>query len=126
MKTFNYVFIGIVGLLLISALVGISFTGGFTSKTISLIIGAIAISLITNSIYHNFFIKKNETDERNINIENKAKAKAFDVMGIIFGILIIIYVMLKYNLLIILLAIITYLIISIVYLIYFSKYHKEM
>lgn len=126
MKTFNYIFIGIVGLLLISALVGISFAGSFTSKTISLIIGAIAVSLITNSIYHNFFIKKKDTDERNINIENKAKAKAFDVMGIMFGILIIIYVILKYNLLIILLAIITYSLISIVYLVYFSKYHKEM
>ncbi|RDW22484.1 hypothetical protein CWR48_01315 [Oceanobacillus arenosus] len=85
-----------------------------------------AVCLITNGIRNSFFVREKEKDERNISIVNKAKAKAFDVMGIIFGILIITYVMLENNLFIILLAIAAYLFIFLIYLIYFTKYHKEM
>lgn len=126
MKPFNYIFIGILVLMLIGSTVGMFFVGAFTTKTISLIFGTIAISLITNSIHHNFFAKKKEKDERNISIENKAKAKAFDVMGIVFGTLIIIYVILNYNLRIILLVVMAYLLIFMIYMIFFTKYHKEM
>ncbi|MBX4265565.1 hypothetical protein KTC95_22310 (plasmid) [Clostridium estertheticum] len=102
------------------------FVGGYTSKTIIIIIAAFAVASVTNGIHHNFFIKEKENDERNISLENKAKAKAFDVMQIIFGILIIIYVLLKANLLTIALAVVAYLIILTVYMTSFSKYHKEM
>lgn len=126
MKMFNYVFIGLLVLMLIGSSICMFFVGGYTSKTISIIIVVMAVSMVTNGIHHNFFVKGREKDERNVSIETKAKAKAFDVMGIIFGILIIIYGMLKYNLLIILLAAVAYSLIFIVYMAYFSKYHKEM
>ncbi|WP_291644038.1 hypothetical protein [Clostridium sp.] len=73
--------------------IGMFFIGGYTSKTIPLIIAASTVASVTNGIHHNFFIKEKKNDERNISIENKAKAKAFDVMQLIFGILIIIYVL---------------------------------
>ncbi|MDF9761080.1 DUF2178 domain-containing protein [Peribacillus simplex] len=126
MKTFNYVFIGILFIMLLGSSVGMFFVGGFTPKIISIITGVMAVSLITNGIRNSFFVREKEKDERNVSIANKAKAKAFDVMGIIFGILIITYVMLENNLIIILLAIVAYLFIFIVYLFYFTKYHKEM
>ena len=126
MKPINYVFIGILFLLLISSAVGIYFVGGYKPKAISYIIGGMAIFLVTDGIHHKFFVREKQKDERNVSIENKAKAKAFDVMGIVFGILIIIYVMLNYNLFIISLILVAYLLIYIVYRVYFSKYHKEM
>lgn len=126
MKIFNYIFIGLLVLMLIGSSIGMFFVGGYTSKTISIIIVAIAASMVTNGIHHNFFIREKEKDERNVSIETKAKAKAFDVTGITLGILIIIYGILKCNLLIILLTVLAYLLIFIVYIVYFSKYHKEM
>lgn len=126
MKPFNYVFMGIVVLMLIGSAIGMFFIGGYTSKTISIIVLAMAVSMITNSVHRNFFVKEKEKDERNITIENKAKAKAFDVMGIAFGILIVVSVILKYDLLITLLVGITYFFIFIVYMIYFGKYHENM
>jgi hypothetical protein len=126
MKTFNYIFIAIVIILLISSAIGIFLVGGYTSKTISVIFISISVYLVINGIYSKIFVKKLDKDERNISIEDKAKAKAFDVMGIVFGILIIIYGFLMANLIIILFALVAYLIIFAVYIIYFSKYHKEM
>lgn len=126
MKLFNYIFIVLVALLLIGSLIALFFTGGYTLKTMYIVLITICVSLVLDSIYHKFFVKKIDEDERNIRIENMAKAKAFDIMGIVFGIITIIYILLKSNLLIILLTIASYLFIFIVYIVYFSKYHKEM
>lgn len=126
MKTFNYVFIVAVVVMLISSAIGMFFVGGYTSKTIPLIIMAMAVASVINGIHHKFLVKEKDKDERNIAIENRAKAEAFDVMEIIFGILVILYVFLRVNLLTILLAIGAYLVIFAVYMLSFSKYHKEM
>ncbi|ADK16326.1 MULTISPECIES: hypothetical protein [Clostridium] len=126
MKTFNYVFIVAVVVMLISSAIGMFFVGGYTSKTIPLILMAMAVASITNGIYHKFLVKEKDKDERNIAIENRAKAKAFDIMEIVFGILVISYVFLRVNLLTIFLAIAAYLVIFASYMVSFSKYHKEM
>ncbi|MCB2342401.1 hypothetical protein [Clostridium estertheticum] len=122
----NIIFLVVIVIIVISSAVAMFFIGGYTSKTIPIIIAAMAVGSITNGIHQKFFIKEKENDERNISLENKAKAKAFDVMQIIFGILIIIYVLLKANLLTIALAVVAYLIILTVFMTSFSKYHKEM
>ncbi|WBL49467.1 hypothetical protein [Clostridium estertheticum] len=122
----NIIFLVVIVLIVISSAVAMFFIGGYTSKTIPIIIAAMVVGSIMNGIHQKFFIKDKENDERNISLENKAKAKAFDVMQIIFGILIIIYVLLKANLLTIALAILAYLIILTVFMTSFSKYHKEM
>lgn len=126
LSLFNIIFLVVIVLIVISSAVGMFFIGGYTSKTIPLIIAAFAVASVMNGLHHTFFIKEKENDERNISIENKAKAKAFDVMQLIFGILIIIYVFLRANLLTIALAVVAYLIILAVYMASFSKYHKEM
>ena len=126
MRIFNYVFIGLLVLMLIGSSIGMVFVGGYTSETIFIIIVAMVVFMATNGIHHIFFVKEQEKDERNVSIEIKAKAKAFDVIGIIFGILIIIYGILKYNLLTILFVVAAYLLIFLVYMAYFSKYHKEL
>jgi len=126
MRIFNYVFIGLLVLMLIGSSIGMVFVGGYTSETIFIIIVAMVVFMATNGIHHIFFVKEQEKDERNVSIEIKAKAKAFDVIGIIFGILIIIYGILKYNLLTILFVVAAYLLTFLVYMAYFSKYHKEL
>ena len=126
MKTFNYIFMGVIVLMLISSLLAMFLLYGFNSNTISQIIGVVGVPMVLGGIAKNFFIKDKEKDERNIAIENRAKAKAFDVTGIIFGILIISYWVLKNNLIILLLAIMAYIAVCIVYMAYLSKYHKEM
>ncbi|OAA91770.1 hypothetical protein [Clostridium ljungdahlii] len=126
MKTFNYVFIVAVVVMLISSAIGMFFVGGYTSKTIPLILMAMVVASVTNGIYHKFLVKEKDKDERNIAIENRAKAKAFDVMEIVFGILVIAYVFFRSSLFIIFLAIAAYLVIFAVYMVCFSKYHKEM
>lgn len=123
---FNIISIVVFVLILISSAVAMHFIGGYTSKNILLIIPALAIGLITNSIHHFFIKQKKDNDEREINIDNKAKAMAFDVMGIIFGILIIIYAFMKANMLTSVLVIIAYLLIFVVYMVFFGKYHKDM
>lgn len=136
MKVKNNLFAIVFIVLLVAIIIsGVSYfcIAGFTSKTEELKIIyaffiAIGVSLIgtSQSIKSKFYSKESDKDERNSSIENKAKAKAFDVMGIIFGILIIIYVAIKCNLLTISLVVIVYLTIYAVYMIYFGKYHKEM
>jgi uncharacterized membrane protein len=125
-KTFNYVFIVVLVVMLIGSAVGLFFIGGYTVKTLSMCIMAIGAFSVVNGINHNFFIKEKDKDERVVNIRNKAKAKAFNVMEIVFGILICIYVLLKENLLTISLVIVAYLVFYVVYMVYISKYHKEM
>ncbi|WP_254306717.1 hypothetical protein [Clostridium sp. 001] len=126
MKTFNYVFIVAVVVMLLSSAVGMFFVGGYTSKTIPLILMAMAVASVISNIHYKFILKQKDKDERNIAIENRAKAKAFDVMEIVFGILVIAYVFFRANLFIIFLVIAAYLVIFAVYMVCFSKYHKEM
>ncbi|MDF2673416.1 MAG: hypothetical protein K0R09_1681 [Clostridiales bacterium] len=65
-------------------------------------------------------------DERNIYIRNTAKGKAFDVMGVALGILMLVYALINADLLVILLLVGVYLFIYGVYILYLSKYSKEM
>jgi hypothetical protein len=65
-------------------------------------------------------------DERNTYIRNTAKGKAFDVMGIALGILMLVYALINADLLVILLLVGVYLFIYGVYIVYLSKYSKEM
>ncbi len=67
-----------------------------------------------------------ENDERNIAINNKAKAKGFDAMGYILTILMLIFVFVNANLSIILLLVFAYLIIYGVFIFYLNKYSREM
>lgn len=126
MKTFNYFFVGILLLMIIGSSAGLFIADGFTPKIVAVIVGVIAVTMITSGIRQGFFIREKETDERNLIIGEKAKAKAFDMMGIVFGILIIAYGMLEKNLTITLLAFAAYLFIFLVYLFFFTKFHKEM
>ncbi len=126
LSLFNIIFMVVLVVALISSLVGMFFVGGYTPKTISMIVIAIAIGLTTSGIYGEFQIKEKDKDERIIIIRNKAKAKAFDATKIVFGILIIIYVLLKVNLLTIVLVAVSYLIIMGVYDVCLFKYHKKM
>ncbi|QAA35202.1 hypothetical protein C1I91_02500 [Clostridium manihotivorum] len=91
-----------------------------------MIIVAIAVSAITRTIYSRAFVKQKETDDRNIDIDAKAKAKAFDMVGIMLGILILIYAFLNAHIQVIAFVGVAYLLIYVVYMFYFSKYHKEM
>ena len=65
-------------------------------------------------------------DERNVSIRSKAKAKAFDVMGMVFGILMLIYVLIEADQLIIYLIVAAYLLVYAIYIFYINKYFKEM
>ena len=130
MKIKNVLFIVVLIVMLIGV-VGYFCVVGFASrseelKTISVFFIVIGTLLIGSSIDRKFFIKEKAKDERNTSIESKAKAKAFDVMGIVFGIVIIIYVLIYNNLLAISLAVVAYLFIYAVYILYLAKYHKEM
>jgi hypothetical protein len=67
-----------------------------------------------------------DKDERNITIRNRAKAKAFDAMGVILGITMLIYALISADLLVILLIVVSYIIIYAVQIYYLSKYAKQM
>lgn len=67
-----------------------------------------------------------EKDERNIAINNKAKAKGFDAMSFILTILMLIFVFLHADLSIILLLVFAYLLVYGVFIFYLNKYYKEM
>ena len=67
-----------------------------------------------------------EKDERNIAINNNAKAKGFDAMGYILTILMLIFVFLNADLSIILLLVFAYLLVYGVFIFYLYKYSKEM
>lgn len=67
-----------------------------------------------------------EHDERNIAIANKSKAKAYDCMTFVFGILMLIFALMNIDMIAILLFVGAYLFVHI-YGIYFRfKYEKEM
>lgn len=65
-------------------------------------------------------------DERNVAISNKAKAKAYDLMQIVFGALILVFALMQVDMYVILAFVAAYLsiIFSMVY--YFNKFNKEM
>jgi hypothetical protein len=65
-------------------------------------------------------------DERNIAIRNKAKAKAYDLMQIVFGVLIIAFALTGVDMRAVLSSVAAYLftVLSVVY--YLNKYNKEM
>lgn len=65
-------------------------------------------------------------DERNIYISSRAKAKAFDWMGTVFGTLILGFALMNKELVIILLLTAAYLLVHGVYITYLNKYTKEM
>ena len=67
-----------------------------------------------------------EKDERNVLIRNNAKGKAFDFMGIAFSILMLIYALTNADLLVILLLAAAYSLVYIIYIVYLSKYSKEL
>lgn len=120
-------FLVVAVLIYIGPVIAMFFIGGYKNKlsNIPLIIAALTAGLVTDSIYHEFFMKVKEKDERNIEIVNKAKAKAFDIMKIIIGILIITYALLNENLLAIALVAATYCLNFAVYRICYFKYKKK-
>lgn len=60
MKPFNYIFIGVLSLLLVSSIVGIFYIGELTTKMIFLIFVAAAASFVTNRIHHNYLLKRSK------------------------------------------------------------------
>ena len=68
-------------------------------------------------------IEKN--DERNIAIANQAKAKAYDAMVPVFGVLMIVFALMNVAMTPILLLVATYLLVVGVNVFYLNKYQKE-
>ncbi|MBR5328637.1 MAG: hypothetical protein IKV45_00340 [Firmicutes bacterium] len=63
-------------------------------------------------------------DERNQAVSNRAKGKAFDLMLLLFGALMIIFVLMQADMTIILMMVVAYLIITGVFICYLVKYQK--
>ena len=68
----------------------------------------------------------NKTDERNVTIANRAKAKAYDAMLFIFGALMIALALMNVDLVVVLLLVFAYLFVSGIGVYYRCKYDKEM
>jgi len=68
----------------------------------------------------------NKTDERNVTIANRAKAKAYDAMLFIFGALMISLALMNVDLIVVLLLVFAYLCVVGIGLFYRFKYDKEM
>lgn len=73
MKPFNYIFIVVVIILLISSAIGMFFVGGYTSQTISLILAAMAVSLVINGIYGKFLSKEKKKMNETLLLKIKLK-----------------------------------------------------
>ncbi len=71
-------------------------------------------------------IRIEKLDERNVAIENRAKAKAFDLMIFIFGALLFAFALLSVDMVIILLLVFAYLFVVGYSIFYRIKYEKEM
>lgn len=67
-----------------------------------------------------------EKDERNIIIRNKAKAKAYDLMIMVFGTLMLALGMLEANWTIIIALVVSYLFVAAANVYYLNKFNKEM
>lgn len=64
-------------------------------------------------------------DERNIAIANQAKAKAYDAMLFIFGVLMLAFALMSVDRTPILLLVVAYLLVTAVFIFYLNKYQKE-
>jgi hypothetical protein len=67
-----------------------------------------------------------ESDERNIMIRNKAKAKSYDLMLLVYGALMLAFGLMKADLSIVLSMVAAYLFITFSSVFYSEKYRKEM
>ena len=67
-----------------------------------------------------------KTDERNIAIGNRAKAKAFDMMIFVFGALMLSFALMGVDVIAVLLLVFTYLLVLFYGIYYRIKYDKEM
>ncbi len=67
-----------------------------------------------------------EKDERNITIRNKSKAKAYDLMVIVFGALIMSFALLEVNLTAVLAMVVAYVLVVLSNIYFLNKYNKEM
>lgn len=67
-----------------------------------------------------------QKDERNLLINNAARAKAFQAFTPIMGILMLVFVLIKVEMLPILLLVGAYILVYIFYFVYLNKYLKEM
>ncbi len=67
-----------------------------------------------------------QTDERNVTITNRAKAKAFDIMLFVFGALMLSFALMEVALPAILLLVAAYLFVVGCQIYYISKYQREM
>ncbi|HWQ76302.1 MAG TPA: hypothetical protein VN441_13400 [Syntrophomonas sp.] len=65
-------------------------------------------------------------DERNIAIGNKAKAKAYDLMLMVFGALMLAFALMQVEIYVILTFVTAYLLVVSVFVYYLWKYQKEM
>ena len=68
----------------------------------------------------------NKTDERNVAIANRAKAKAYDAMLFIFGALMVALALMNVDLIVVLLLVFAYLFVAGIGIYYRCKYDKEM
>ncbi|KNY27050.1 hypothetical protein [Pseudobacteroides cellulosolvens] len=67
-----------------------------------------------------------EMDERNIAINNKAKAKAYDLMVMVFGALMVAFALSKVDWVVVLAIVIAYLFVVFSNVYFISRYQKEM
>ena len=68
----------------------------------------------------------NEKDERNIVIANKAKAKAYDLMVMVFGALMLAFALMQVDWTVVLAIVVVYLFVVFSNIYFMIKYHKEM
>jgi len=67
-----------------------------------------------------------EKDERNIALRNKAKAKAYDLMVMVFGALMMAFALMEVDLAVVLAIVIVYLFVVFSNIYFINKYNKEM
>lgn len=65
-------------------------------------------------------------DERNIAISNKAKAKAFDLMLLVYGALMLSFALIPIDMYVVMSFVVAYLFVIFSMVYYINKYHKEM
>jgi len=82
--------------------------------------------LIQKDPLYNKKLEIEQKDERNIYIRNTAKGKAFDIMSIVYSILMLIFILLEAELIFILLIVSAYVVGYGIYFRYLYKYSNEM
>lgn len=103
---------------------------------VSIGIGGALIGITVSELLKRRMLEKNpavkrkmeidERDERNITINSRAKAKAFDAMTPVFGMTMLVLILTDVALYVTLLGVGAYLAMYIVYFFNLSKYNKEM